>query len=125
MIYVLLAGGGALGAVCRYSVGVAMMKLFPHPKIPVAMLVVNLLGSFGLGLFYGKMFGLVSLPAYDSMLFLSLGVGFFGAFTTFSTFSVESYHLWRDKKWMALLLYISISIIGSILAFFGGFLLFA
>lgn len=121
MIYVLLAGGGALGAVCRYGVGLAMMKMFPHPKIPVAMLFVNILGSFALGLFYNQMFGVIPVPGNENMLFLSIGVGFFGAFTTFSTFSVESYQLWRDKKWVALLLYISFSVLGSIPAFFLGF----
>lgn len=117
----LLAIGGALGSVSRYLLGLAIVKKYPHPPIPVAMLTVNLLGSFGLGLFFAIAYGKVPLAAYDEMLFLFLGIGFFGAFTTFSTFSMEMIELLRKKLIKKAIIYFSISIAGSIIMFLIGF----
>ncbi|WP_058306786.1 fluoride efflux transporter FluC [Gracilibacillus massiliensis] len=47
----LLMIGGSIGAVSRYLFGMSLKKRYKQPRFPVAMLVVNLLGSFGLGLF--------------------------------------------------------------------------
>ncbi|WP_100372184.1 fluoride efflux transporter CrcB [Bacillus sp. FJAT-45037] len=120
----LLMIGGSIGAITRYLVGIYIMKRFPKPPIPVAMLIVNLLGSFGLGSFMGGYFQEVPLGAYEDPLFLSVGIGFFGAFTTFSTFSVESVQLIQRKAWGKLVLYVGLSIGGSILSFLLGFWLF-
>ncbi|OLS35644.1 chromosome condensation protein CrcB [Alkalihalophilus pseudofirmus] len=117
----LLALGGAIGAVTRYLLGLIIMKKFPKPPVPTAMLLVNILGSFGLGAFLGGYFGEVPLGAYEDPLFLSIGLGFFGAFTTYSTFSVESVMLIEQKEWRKLLAYIGLSILGSIITFMLGF----
>ncbi|WP_368504900.1 CrcB family protein [Alkalihalophilus sp. As8PL] len=121
MNLLLLALGGGMGAITRYLVGLAMMKRYPDPPFPVAMLVVNLIGSFGLGAFMGGYFQEIPLGAYEDPLFLSVGIGFFGAFTTYSTFSVEASMLLRAKQWRKLSAYIGFSIIGSILVFLIGF----
>ncbi|QZT35148.1 CrcB family protein [Caldalkalibacillus thermarum TA2.A1] len=88
MNLLLLTVGGALGAVFRYVAGILIMRAFPIPPMPVAMLIVNLLGSFGLGCFFGLYYGSIPSDTYGEALFLLLGIGFFGSFTTFSTFSV-------------------------------------
>ncbi|MDQ0339727.1 CrcB protein [Caldalkalibacillus uzonensis] len=121
MNLLLLTLGGAFGAVSRYMVGIVIMRAFPNPPIPVAMVSVNFLGSLGLGCFLGLYFGSIPFDAYAYPLFLLLGVGFFGAFTTFSTFSVEAVQLIRDKQPAKALLYISASILGSIALFLLGF----
>jgi fluoride exporter len=115
----IVAIGGFIGTISRYILGVLMMKWMPHPPIPVAMLLVNCLGSFGLGLFtshYTNMNG-------DPSLVLLGGVGFFGAFTTFSTFSMEAYDLIKSRKWKKASLYICLTIFGSLFAFWLGFTL--
>ncbi|WP_059106101.1 fluoride efflux transporter CrcB [Shouchella shacheensis] len=123
MNILLLSIGGGVGAICRYLLGLAMMKKYPHPPIPIAMLFVNVTGSFGLGLFFGAYFGLIPAHVSDDRWFLGLGVGFFGAFTTFSTFSMEAMHLLRERQNKEAFIYITGSLIGSLIAFAFGYFL--
>ena len=74
---VLVGGGGVLGAVARYLLG----EWLPDGA-GVHTLAVNVLGSTVLG-------GLLAAPVEDAIL-LAFGTGFCGAFTTFSTFAVET-----------------------------------
>lgn len=113
--------GGSLGAILRYLLGLFMMKKYSNPPFPLAMLVVNILGSAGLGAFYGYYYNAMPpTTAYSDSLFLTIAIGFFGAFTTFSTFSVEAMMLLQRQSYKALSIYIGLSFIGSI----GFFLLF-
>lgn len=87
-----VAIGGALGAACRYGVGRLALSL--ALSAPWATLFVNVAGSFLFG-------ALAALPAgtdADSPWRSTLVVGFLGAFTTFSTFSGEAVHLWRNAR---------------------------
>ncbi|UOQ87283.1 fluoride efflux transporter CrcB [Gracilibacillus salinarum] len=120
----LLATGAAVGAVFRYILGLIFMNKFPSPPFPVAMLTVNLIGSFGLGAFYGIAYHGFPTDAYQDTLYLAVGLGFFGAFTTFSTFSMETIQLYQAKKWGSLTTYVSLSIIGSVLLFSAALWLF-
>lgn len=124
MMALLLATGGGIGAVCRYMVGLYVMKRLPSPPIPVAMLIVNLAGSLGLGLLYGSIFNDPEI-LYGNIIFIMLGLGFFGAFTTFSTFSMEAVNLITDKLYKKAGIYITMSIGGSIIGFICGFYLMA
>lgn len=124
MNILLLSLGGGLGAITRYLLGLSIMKRFPHPPIPAAMLSVNLLGSLGLGIFLSLNFQSIPLQAYNEPTFLIVGLGFFGAFTTFSTFSMEVLDLFHRKLYLKAFIYISASIIGSIITFTIGFLTF-
>lgn len=74
--------GGAIGAILRYLVGIYV----PSERFPFATLAVNVTGSFALGL--------LTFAAPSSGLFLLLGVGVCGSFTTYSSFSVETVELW-------------------------------
>lgn len=88
---VLLVGaGGALGAASRYLISVSVTTF---GGVPAGTLIVNVLGSFGLALL---MFDAASLGTLDPETRLLLGTGFFGGFTTFSTFSYESFALLED-----------------------------
>jgi Integral membrane protein possibly involved in chromosome condensation len=78
-----VAVGGALGATGRYGVG----RLLADYPGPYATLAVNVLGSFALGL--------VVFGGAGSRAVLLFGTGFCGAFTTFSSFGVQTVALWR------------------------------
>ncbi|WP_049979601.1 fluoride efflux transporter CrcB [Halolamina rubra] len=83
---ILVGLGGALGATLRYAVGEALADV--DAPFPASTLAVNTLGTFVLGLLT---FG----GAGDDVLLL-LGTGTCGAFTTFSSFSVETVRAWED-----------------------------
>ncbi|MBT3362657.1 MAG: fluoride efflux transporter CrcB [Chloroflexi bacterium] len=93
---VLLVGvGGALGAMSRYGVSRAMIRLIGE-SFPYGTLVVNCLGSLLIGLLMQTLLGSDLVP---SSLRLALIVGFLGAFTTFSAFSYETVTYFKNGSW--------------------------
>lgn len=92
--------GGALGAVCRVEVG-DMVTQVAGAVLPVGILCVNMAGSLFLGLLMGAASRAVS--GYPTaMAFFS--TGFCGAFTTFSSFALDTVLLWKaDHAFFALL----------------------
>ncbi|MEQ1824812.1 MAG: fluoride efflux transporter CrcB [Pirellula sp.] len=80
----LVGVGGAAGSCARFGVGQLMQQAFASQPIPLATTIVNLIGSFALGCIVGAVAQDKSSPMY-----LMLGVGLCGGFTTFSTFSME------------------------------------
>jgi len=84
--------GGFVGAVARYLVGGWVQRLLPV-SFPYGTLAVNVIGS----LLLGAVFELgTARGALSPELRMMLGVGFLGAFTTFSTFSLETLNLLRE-----------------------------
>ena len=84
LTWVGVAFSGAIGAVTRYRVDSAVSARLPS-DFPIGTLIVNLTGSFALGVLVGA-----AVP--DRVAFL-LGTGFMGGYTTFSTWMVESVRL--------------------------------
>ncbi|WP_070120301.1 fluoride efflux transporter CrcB [Bacillus marinisedimentorum] len=107
--------GGFFGALLRLSIGVLLKNVQEKAPVPFAMIAANWAGSFGLGIF-------MSLydNSPDGFIFLSVTTGFFGALTTFSTFSNEALQLFRSGKYGSGFLYILLSAGGSILLFWIG-----
>lgn len=89
-----LAIGGGLGALARYHLEGVIASRQRSP-FPLSTLVVNVSGSFFLGVLVGL--GLASRLS-DSWLIWG-GAGFLGAFTTFSTFTYEMAQLIEDQAW--------------------------
>ena len=90
--YLLISLGAVLGANARYLVGLwAAQRL--GADFPYGTLLVNVSGSFVLGFLIAALEGRLPLPS-DLRFFL--GVGFLGAFTTFSSFTVETLLLTRE-----------------------------
>jgi CrcB protein len=94
----LIAGAGAAGAVSRYLLATGCQRL-SHSAFPVGTMVVNLAGCLLIGfmaaLFTGPFF---IRDEYRTVLL----IGFLGAFTTFSTYGVETFYLLNDgQKWAA------------------------
>jgi len=81
----LVALGGAIGAALRYLTGVGVVRLIGHQEFPLAILAVNVIGSFLMGAF-------VVAAALRGLTHLSPFVmtGLLGGFTTFSAFSLET-----------------------------------
>ncbi|GIU25202.1 fluoride efflux transporter CrcB [Shewanella sp. MBTL60-007] len=80
-----VALGGSIGAVFRYLISLLMLQVFGS-GFPFGTLVVNILGSFLMGVIYAL--GQVSELSPEIKAFI--GVGMLGALTTFSTFSNET-----------------------------------
>jgi CrcB protein len=108
----IVALGGALGATLRYAVS----EWVSVDSFPYATLSVNLIGSFLLGvLAVGLAQNLLS-----ANLALLLGTGVLGAFTTMSTFSVETVQMFEQGQGSSAIVYVVLTmILGPILALLG------
>ena len=108
----IVALGGALGATLRYAVS----EWVSVDSFPYATLSVNLVGSFLLGVLAG---GLAQNLLSANMALL-LGTGVLGAFTTMSTFSVETIQMFEQGHGNSAIVYIIITMaFGPILALLG------
>lgn len=111
----LIAAGGALGALARYGVSKALAD--SSGTFPVATLVVNLSGAFALGFLSVFLADRVHLPVEWRN---GINGGFIGAYTTFSTMSVEAVRLAEDGHLAQAATYLAISIAaGLALAWLG------
>jgi CrcB protein len=97
MPYLLVGVGGFIGANARFVVARAMGVMF-ETKFPLGTFVINISGSFLLGIL-GTIVVQKVMPGSESMR-LALGVGFLGAYTTFSTFEMETHALFDDGSWL-------------------------
>jgi len=106
MSYVFVGLGGLLGAICRYQVGL-WLSPGQHANatlatvlagFPVSTLVVNVTGSFAIGLlaYWFASANEVVVTVNLKLLFIT---GFLGAFTTFSTFSLDTLLLVQAGQW--------------------------
>jgi CrcB protein len=114
-IYVFVGGG--TGAVMRYLLGIQAAKLW-GVNFPYGTLIINILGSFLIGVI-ASYFALYSTESNQSLR-LFLIVGILGGFTTFSSFSLETLMLLqRGEFWLAIG-YILLSVLISLaVAHFG------
>lgn len=80
-----VALGGMLGALCRYALSALLAPLLTRTGFPWATLLINVSGSFALGLVAALAARNVISPEWRA----AIGAGFLGAYTTFSTFSVD------------------------------------
>lgn len=105
MIAIAIACAGALGAPARYLLEQAITRRRGH-EFPWGTTLVNLLGSFVLGL----LAGLVEFHGWHHQIAQVAGIGFIGAFTTFSTFAVETTRL----SWALRVRYVALSVGGGL-----------
>ncbi|MFI2809907.1 MULTISPECIES: fluoride efflux transporter CrcB [Microbulbifer] len=107
MQWLAIAVGGAVGALIRHLVSVWSYPVF-EGRFPLGTLIVNIMGSFLIGVVYVAIIerGLLS-PEWRLLLM----TGLFGALTTFSTFSLETLLLWHNNQPLMALAYILISLV--------------
>ena len=113
-----VAIGGSIGAVLRYIIFYLFEKTYNH-TFPWSTLIVNLAGSFLIGLLWGAFDKFYVSPGMRLFLF----VGILGSFTTFSTFAFDVFSLGKDGSIKYLILYISATNILGIALAIGGFYL--
>ena len=106
MNLVLIALGGALGAVSRFLLGNAVSKAIGS-ALPYGTVVVNVIGCFAMGLLMTIIVDRELLPA-SWCLFLC--VGLLGGFTTFSSFAYEGLMLLNEGRLLAVLTYVGGSV---------------
>lgn len=107
-----VALGGALGSVARYLVGIGAGKLFGM-AFPWGTLVINVTGSFLIGAFIG-LFATKWDLSQTARVFLT--VGMCGGYTTFSTFSLDSFYLMERGELVASAAYMIASVVLSVAA---------
>ena len=117
LLYVAL--GSAIGGVSRYLLGGLVQRML-DTTFPAGTLLVNVTGSFLLGAIIRYALETPSLTP-EVRAFLTIGVC--GGYTTFSTFSYETMALLEDGEWARAGVYITASVILSLIATFTGFAL--
>jgi len=109
--YLMVAIGGALGACARYAVynAAAVWEFTSH----LATLVINVLGALAIGVLYVVISEKGGLQPYGQQL---LTVGFLGAFTTYSTYSLDALRLLERGEVGTALLYLAGTMLACLLA---------
>ncbi|AKH69679.1 camphor resistance protein CrcB [Spongiibacter sp. IMCC21906] len=110
--YILVALGGATGALGRFGVSRLVAHFAPAHSWPTATFAVNLIGSTLIGILYVVITEKSSLHADSRQILM---VGFLGAFTTFATFSLETVAMLEAGKALLALSYILITLASCIL----------
>ena len=111
-MYVFIALGGATGACLRYFLSQLMLQWFGK-GFPFGTLLVNIVGSFFLGFLYS----LLEHGQLEAALWrTTIGIGFLGALTTFSTFSVDTLMLFQQGLWFKAALNVTLNILCCLFA---------
>lgn len=114
--FLLVGLGGGIGAMGRYGVGLLASRAMSG--FPLGTLIVNVLGSLGMGLLIGLLARFTPDWQADARLFAAIGL--LGGFTTFSSFSLDVVALVERGQSVQALGYVLLSVVLSIVAVFVG-----
>lgn len=120
MPYLLVGLGGFIGAIARFELARAIGALV-ESRFPWGTFAINVSGSFLLGVL-GVIVAQKTAPDSEALQ-LALGVGFLGAFTTFSTFEFETHALLDDGSWVMALANMIASLLLGLVAVRAGIVL--
>ena len=115
-LYLLVALFGAAGSVLRYSLYLITPRFF-YLNFPVSTVLVNLLGSF----FIGVCISLSDKSIITENIRIYIAIGLLGGFTTFSTFSMDLFNLLNKSLYIEMISYLVFSVFGGVLLFFAGY----
>lgn len=119
MPFLIVFLGAGIGGALRHGVNVSVTRWLG--TFPVATMIVNILGSFAMGLAAGYFLARPGL-SQETRLFLTTGL--LGGFTTFSAFSLDTVALMEKQAYWAAAAYVLGSVIAAIIAFMLGLQLF-
>jgi CrcB protein len=114
--YLLLIAFGAAGTLARYGLQ-GLVQNRTGGIFPTGTLAVNLFGCFLLGFLAQLTFDRMIIP---SEWRTAITIGFFGAFTTFSSFGWETIKMIEDGEWWSAVAYVSLSVIAGLLLVLAG-----
>src|SRR6478609_7708849 len=120
MLYLIVFLGAGIGGALRHGVNVAAVRVLGY-QFPFGTLIVNVLGSFVIGLFAGYF---AFRPGISQHMRLFLTTGLLGGFTTFSAFSLDAALLVERHAYGAAAGYMVGSVAASVAALFFGFATF-
>ncbi|WP_340387332.1 CrcB family protein [Paenibacillus sp. FSL E2-0151] len=104
-----IGAGGFLGTLTRYAIQLGIPTV--HGGFPWAVLLINAMGS----LFFGWFFTIAVPGKITPQLRLAIGTGFTGAFTTFSTFTLDIVRLSEGGEWISAAIYMIVSLLAGLL----------
>ena len=120
MLYLIVFLGAGIGGAARHGVNVGAARLFGF-GFPFGTLIVNVVGSFVIGLFAGYF---AFRPGIGQHMRLFLTTGLLGGFTTFSAFSLDTALLIERHQYALAAGYAAGSVLASLIALFVGLALF-
>ena len=106
--YLCVLAGGGVGSLARYLLGKAIVQRFPNENFTVGTFIVNVTGSFFIGLLMTLLTERLRLPDYWRLL---LVVGMLGGYTTFSSFEYDAYLSARSHHHVTALVYLVSSVV--------------
>jgi CrcB protein len=112
-----VAIGGAIGSVLRWGT-VALAAEFFGIGFPWGTLIVNLAGSFAIGIVAGL--ALAGVPSVTPAVRLFVATGILGGFTTFSAFSLDAVNMSREGDGSLALTYVASSVVLGVAAAYAG-----
>lgn len=115
--FFVIALGGAIGTLARYIMG-GLDYRFSNGVFPVSTLVVNVTGSLAIGFLWG----IVDRFNFSPNVRMFVFIGILGGYTTFSTFSLETFNLMRDGEYRIAVMNMALSVVFSIGAVFAGYI---
>ena len=116
--FLMVAAGGALGAMARYATGLAAARLMGAAAWPWGTFAANVIGGLLIGLVTGWIAYRGAAQSEAIRLFAVVGV--LGGFTTFSAFSLEVVSLLERREMATATLYVLASVFLSVVAVFVG-----
>ncbi len=116
MQWVMIAIGGALGSMARFA-AVGYLTPMLNVRFPIGTFVVNIVGSFLIGVAYVVIEEKAIIPSEWRLFFIT---GILGGFTTFSTFSLELLQAWQAGHVLNAIFYAASSVVlGLLFAYIG------
>jgi len=119
--FLLVAAGGALGAVARYGLGLTVGRLAPGAAWPWGTFAANIVGGLLMGLLAGWL--ALKAGAGQESIRLFAAVGVLGGFTTFSAFSLEAALMIERRELATAFVYVAGSVVLAIAALFVGLMI--
>ncbi len=121
LLHAFLVGvGGFGGALLRYGLNGLLLRQFPLTTFPLGTMAVNLLGCLMIGIVVGL---IESRQFFSIEMRLFLLVGLLGGFTTFSTFGIETFALFRSEQYLSAAANIGLQVVAGLFLVWAGYTL--